>query len=385
MHSVDLPTPTLIQRPKDLNQLVAQLSQEPIIAVDTESNSLYAYQERVCLIQFSTTDTDFLVDPLALEDLSPMAPIFASPTVEKVFHAAEYDVITMRRDFGFKFDNLFDTMLAARILGWKKTGLGSILEEQFGVHLNKRYQRANWGRRPLPGDMLSYAQLDTHYLIPLRDRLRADLKAAGRWDLAVEDFERLRYVNGRELDDATDACWRVSGANDLDPQQVAVLQELCLYRDKIAKSMDRPLFKVINDHTLLGIAVAVPTNLKTLRQLPGMSSRQVRRHGEALLRAVERGLKSEPLYPSRSPRPDDDYLDRVDALRYWRKITARRMGVKSDVVLPRDLLNTIASKNPRTSRDLKLKSSITPRIWDPCCVLCVSFLADSLLPDKLVL
>lgn len=352
MHSIDLPTPILIRHAKALEELAAELAQAPIIAVDTESNSLYAYQEQVCLIQFSTTQKDYLVDPLALEDLSVLAPLFASVGVEKVFHAAEYDVMTMKRDFGFEFDNLFDTMVAARILGWKKFGLGSILETRFGVHLNKRYQRANWGKRPLPSDMLAYAQLDTHYLIPLRDRLQADLKSTGRWDLAREDFERLRHVDEHESNDVDEACWRVSGAYDLPAQKAAVLQELCLYRDKMAQAMDRPLFKVINDRSLLAIAEATPRNLKELRQLPGMTNRQVQRHGEGLLRAVERGLKSEPLYPPRSPRPDDAYLDRVDVLRYWRKITARAMGVNSDVVMPRDLLYTIASKNPRVERDL---------------------------------
>lgn len=353
MDHLNLPTPTLIKRSNGLNELAAHLAQEPVIAVDTESNSLYAYQEQVCLIQFSTIHDDYLVDPLALEDLSLLEPVFTNPAVEKIFHAAEYDIITMKRDFGFKFDNLFDTMLAARILGWKKIGLGSILEDKYGVHLNKRYQRANWGRRPLPSDMLTYAQLDTHYLIPLRDRLQAELKANGRWELALEDFERLRYLNGREAEDPEGSCWRVSGAYDLNPQQAAVLQELCLYRDKVAESMDRPLFKVIHDRTLLAIAEATPRNFNELRQLPGMSNRQVRRHGEALLHAVERGMNAEPVYPPRSPRPDDNYLDRVDALRYWRKMTARRMGVNSDVVLPRDLLYAVASKNPRTSRDLK--------------------------------
>jgi ribonuclease D len=352
MHRVDLPTPELIKTTRALEDLAAHLSQEPVLAVDTESNSLYAYQEQVCLIQFSTTGADFLIDPLAINDLSALAPIFASPAVEKVFHAAEYDILTMKRDFGFEFACLFDTMVAARILGWKNIGLGSILEEQYGVHLNKRFQRANWGRRPLPMDMLAYARLDTHYLIPLRDRLQADLRASGRWDLAAEDFERLRFVNGREPEDAADACWRISGAYDLSRQRAAVLQELCLYRDKLARSMNRPLFKVINDRTLLAIAEAAPTNFRELRQLPGMTGGQVSRHGAALLEAVARGLSSEPVYPPRSPRPDDQYLDRVDALRYWRKNTAKRMGVNSDVVLPRDLLYAIAAKNPRTQKDL---------------------------------
>jgi ribonuclease D len=353
MPVVDLPPPKLITRPQALRELVEQLLQEPIVAVDTESNSLYAYQEQVCLIQFSTSEEDFLVDPLALADLSPLSVLFSNPEIEKVFHAAEYDVLTLKRDFGYAFKNLFDTMLAARILGWKEFGLGPILRDKFGIRLDKRYQRANWGRRPLPPDMLNYARLDTHFLIPLRDRLQSELKDQNRWALAMEDFERLRHVNGRAAEDLAEACWKVSGSYDLAPQQAAVLQELCLYRDGVARELDRPLFKVIHDRSLLAIAKAAPENLKELRRLPGMTNKQVRRHGQALLNAVQRGLRAEPKYPPSSPRPEDGYLDRVDALRYWRKKTARKMGVNSDVVLPRDLLYSIASRNPRTERDLR--------------------------------
>lgn len=352
MDSVDLPRPNLITSPQALRKLAGSLAKESIVAVDTESNSLFAYQERVCLIQFSTSQADYLVDPLAMDDLSPLAPIFASKRIEKVFHAAEYDIITLKRDFDFKFGNLFDTMLAARILGWGEVGLGSILKNEFGVHLNKRYQRANWGKRPLPTDMLAYAQMDTHYLIRLRERLRAELKANALWALAVEDFRRLQGVNGREPGSNREACWRVKGARDLTPQQVAVLKELCLYRDQVAKSIDRPLFKVIGDQTLYAIAAACPEGLEGLRQLPGMSQKQIQRHGKALLNATRRGLRADPIPPQRRPRPNNRYLGRIDALRSWRKAVAREMGVSSDVVLPRDLLYEIAAKNPRGEGDL---------------------------------
>ncbi|NIP41806.1 MAG: ribonuclease D, partial [candidate division Zixibacteria bacterium] len=180
----------MVRKPNTLQQVANILYQEPIVAVDTEANSLYAYQEQVCLIQFSTRDKDYLVDPLAINDLSPLASLFASHKTEKIFHAAEYDLIVLDRDFGFEFNNLFDTMLAARILGWKKVGLASILQSHFGIKPNKRYQRANWGKRPLPDEMLTYAQLDTHFLIPLREKLYQELMEVDRWDLAEEDFQR---------------------------------------------------------------------------------------------------------------------------------------------------------------------------------------------------
>lgn len=344
----EIPDPVIIKEPTALARLTRTLAHEHFLGVDTESNSLYAYQEQVCLIQISTTQVDYLVDPLRLGDLSPLGKLFADAKIEKIFHAAEYDIMTLKRDFNFRFAHIFDTMLAARILGRKNIGLGSILESEFGVKPDKRYQRANWGQRPLPRHLLKYAQLDTHYLIPLRDRLKADLTNAGRWPLALEDFRRLCLIdsfgnnNGRQ-----DGLWRISGSYDLSPQHAAVLNELAEYREQKAEALDRPLFKVINDHTLLAIAQETPQNFDELGEIRGMSYGQIKRHGDALLNAVQRGLKAKPLYPPRPPKPDDAYLERVELLRDWRKKTARKIGVESDVVLPRDLLNEIARQNPR--------------------------------------
>ena len=349
MRSPKLPKPTFVDTPHKLENMIPVLMKHPVVAVDTESNSLYAYRERVCLIQFSTPDRDYLLDPLALDDLSSLAPLFASPNIEKIFHAAEYDLIMLDHDFEFTLDNLFDTMVGARILGWKAVGLGSILKDQFGIQVEKKYQRANWGRRPLPDEMLTYAQLDTHYLIPLRARIKAELKKAGRWSLAKEDFRRGCQLNSsfQERDGAN--CWRVNGARDLEPRQLAVLQEICEYRDQVAQSVDRPLFKVINNSTLYNIAEACPRSERELEAVKGVSHKQVRWLGRGLLAAVQRGLKAEhtPKLPH-TPRPSDAYLLRVDKLRQWRKNTGRAMGVESDVVLPKDLLYEFADTNPKT-------------------------------------
>jgi ribonuclease D len=356
--------PVLITRPGPLKELAADLSRRSLVAVDTESNSLHAYREQVCLIQFSTEETDYLVDPLALDDLTRLGPIFANPNIEKIFHAAEYDLICLKRDFGFQFANLFDTMVAASILGKGEIGLASILENEFGLNLDKRFQRANWGQRPLSEDLIDYARLDTHYLIILRNQLLDELHEQERWPLAEEDFNRLCLINNRAPENGSrsssrngsngnhEPCWRISGANDLTPQQAAVLQELCIYRDHVARSINRPLFKVISDETLLSIASNTPDNLEDLSQIHGMTPGQIRRHGYALLQAVERGLEAEPLYYTRGSRPDDQFLSRLDRLRQWRKKTAQDFGVKSDVIMARDLLFTMAEQNPRTREKL---------------------------------
>ena len=355
MNRHSLSTPGLIANPYSLQALVEQLAVQKIVAVDTESNSLYAYQEQVCLIQFSTSAGDYLVDPLALPDLGSLAPLFADPEIEKVFHAAEYDLICLRRDFGFSFNNLFDTMWAARLLGREAIGLSAILEEQYGVQVDKRYQRANWGKRPLPKELSQYARQDTHYLIPLRDILKAELQKKGLWELAEEDFRRMTRINGRsfEVQDAQ-ACWqRISGMRDLEPRQLAVLRALCELRDEKARQQDQPLFKIINDQALLAIADACPSDLEGMQKLDRLSTRQVERMGRELLKAVQEGLAAGPLYPPKPAlRPDPSYADRMEALRDWRKREARRMGVESDVVLPRDLMVELVRLNPGSPEEL---------------------------------
>ncbi|PWH15766.1 MAG: hypothetical protein DDG59_10950 [Anaerolineae bacterium] len=346
--------PNLIQNSSQLNEWVDRLLEQPLIGVDTESNSLYAYQERVCLIQFSTPQDDILIDPLSLSDLSRLEEVFNHPQIRKVFHAAEYDLLCLQRDFGFKFQNLFDTMIAARILGRPQVGLGALLETEFSVHLDKRFQRANWGQRPLPPDLLLYAQEDTRYLIPLYQRLDQELESKGLKALANEDFQRLLVVNGKAKErNATNDCWHIQGAYDIPNEKISVLQELCEARDQIARRLDRPLFKVISDQKLIEIALESPTDLAQLKRLGCLSRYQLERHGAALVAAVQRGLRRPPLFPRRNCRPSDAYLARLMALRQWRKSTALQLGVPSDVVLPRDILLRLTETSPQTMEELR--------------------------------
>jgi ribonuclease D len=344
--------PIWVAKPDDLKRMVNDLVRYPILAVDTESNSLFAYHETVCLIQFSTGEKDYLVDPLSIPDLSILAPIFADPEREKVFHAAEYDLICMKRSFGFKFNNIFDTMVASRILGKPSIGLGAMIESEFGITLDKRYQRANWGKRPLTDAMLAYARLDTFYLIPLRNRLKAALQEGDRWPLAMEDFCRLCQVHSPSLENGAEPWWRITGSQDLTPIQAAVLQELSNYRDERAKAADVPPFKVLGNKDLLDVAKACPKNQEELYSQTNISSNQIERHSGGMLQAVQRGMHAKPLYRPSYPRPDEQFLNRVDSLRNWRKLTGHNLGVESDVILPREILELIAQNNPKRPEDL---------------------------------
>ncbi len=328
--------------------MLRRLAIEPRVAIDTESNSLYAYQERVCLLQVSIPGADFLVDPLASLELSEMRSIFANPSIEKVLHASEYDVICLRRDFGFQLANLFDTMWAARILGWPRVGLADILRERFGAALDKRWQRYNWGKRPLPADALSYARLDTHYLLRLRDMQMKELAKLDRFEEAQEVFADLARSEAAPRDEAGagNSFWRVKGAYDLEPAGRAVLRELYLYREGEARRLDRPPFKVVGDRTLVALAESRPTRLEHLRQVPGMTEAQIERHGRSLLHAVARGKHARPPQPPPRGGLDPAVADRYERLREWRKGVAASRGVDTDVVISNAALMTLARRNP---------------------------------------
>lgn len=345
--------PIFIDQQEDLEAQIKNLKSEPILAVDTEANSLFAYQEQVCLIQISCPDKDYIIDPLSIKDLSPLGEIFQDPGIEKVFHASEYDLLILHEDFQFEFQNLFDTMIAAQILGRKKLGLDALLEEFLGLKVNKKFQRSNWGKRPLPGDMLHYAQMDTRYLIEIRHRLAAELEEKDLCVIAQEDFTRACRVFLNHKENTLAPCWRINGARKLPPQNAAVLSSLCQYREDIAQRIDKPVFKVLGAKTLLKLAEHPPTSKAQLMKMDLPGKKNIQRHAAGLIQAVQAGLNSQPLYPPKRVRFDDSYLAREHALRNWRKLKARKMGVNSAVVLPRELLYKVVSQNPSTLAELE--------------------------------
>lgn len=341
--------PVWVDDARGLKRLVSILRKEPILAIDTESNGLHAYQEQVCLLQVSTQDADYLVDPLALESVEPLGEIFTNPDIEKVFHAAEYDLICLKRDFNIEVANLFDTRWAVRVLGYKGDGLDRLLAEKFNVRVNKKYQKANWAIRPLSEEQTSYARLDTHYLIPLRHMLRAELEARSLWHLAYEDFQRACQV---EIPDGRSALWeRVSNQNAFTLRELTVLKELGECRERIAERLDRPTFKVVSDKHLFEIAKLMPEYPDDLLGA-GLSPRQVGRWGKDFLRAVEKGKELPLVIRPGVERPSDAFLTRLDELKKWRKKAARVMGVESDVVLPRNLMELLAERGPDSMSQL---------------------------------
>jgi ribonuclease D len=353
------PPPVWVDQSDTFHQMLGDLTGQPRLAVDTESNSLHAYREQVCLVQFTTPTRDYVVDPLAIKDLSALGPIFSNPKIEKIFHAAEYDLICLRRDFGFQFANLFDTMHAARVLGYPFVGLDNLLAEKFQFEMDKRHQKADWAVRPLAPAQLDYARLDTHFLFDLRDVLEAELKEKDRLSIALEDFARACKVDiPKERVNGTS--WRrFSTRKDISSRELTVLSELCISRDRIAERMNRPVFKVISDTLLIEIARNLPEKDVDLAGL-GLSPKQIRLWGSEILEAVKRGTVAPVVEREQAKRPNDRTLKRLEKLKNWRKKVAHELGVESDIILPKIYLNTLAEHPPKSLQDLESIMSDSP-------------------------
>lgn len=349
-----LPPHKFITTQSDWRVCLEKLEVESRLAIDLEANSMYAYREEVCLIQITIPGQDYIIDPLGVNDLSGLGSIIQNPQIEKVFHAAEYDLTLLKRQFDWQLHNLFDTMWAARILGYQRYGLASMLEQVYDITLDKRYQKSDWCERPLSPEQLTYAQLDTHHLLQLRDHLEKELIAAGRLEEAAETFAEQSHVkiNNNAFD--PDDFWSISGAFDLTRQQQAVLKTLAHYRNQEARQRNQPLFKIFHDKTLLELAENVPSTMSELRDIRGMSAGQIRRYGRQLLSIIAEGLLAPyPEFPQRTQRPPEPVINRYEKLHTWRKNHASKRGVESDVIISRDALWAIALKNPKTEADLQ--------------------------------
>lgn len=337
-----------------LKECIDTLRNSTEIAVDTESDSLFVYYEKVCLIQISADGQSYVIDPLETGDLSGLNDIFSNPQILKIFHAAEYDLMCLKRDFGFSFVNLFDTMIAARMLGKNEVGLGPLLENEFGIHLDKRYQKANWGVRPLSREMLQYAVSDTRFLKMLKEKLESELIINGLEDMAAEDFDRLCKIHAAPSEPHEPVWWRVNGGVELTLPEQGALQGLCEFREKEAQIRDLPPFKILSNSALVNIVLENPSNEGTLRRLKGVGNAVVRRYGKTILEINKNWRRKKHIpQPVLQSRPANGILSRKERLKMWRKNMGMEMNVPSDVILPRDILETIAEVGPRNKSELE--------------------------------
>lgn len=348
-----------IESHEELEALARVLLEEDVVAVDTEADSFYHYFDKTCLVQIATRRQIYLVDPLALggpAELAPLEAVFAEPSLRKIFHAAEYDIFVLKRDCGFRFAGLFDTMVSAQLLGYPSIGLAALVERHFDVSLPKDEQRSDWSARPLSRGQLDYAAADVTYLIPLAEELERELARMKRSEWAQEEFEWVcrREWPERQFDEL--GYLRIKGARSLDRLGLSVLRELYLVRDARAREIDRPPFKVLGNRTLLEIAERQPRSLEDLAHVKGITELILRRLGREVLAAVGRGRKAEhgPLPKSegggrrRIDRPTERVVLR---LKRWRAERAAQLALDPGVLCPNAALEAIAWRSPTSPED----------------------------------
>lgn len=343
--------PPLISEPALLGEVWEELERAPMLALDLEMDSFYSYFGKVCLVQLSTENADFLLDPLAGLNLSPLGAILADKSKIKILHAGENDIPYLRGPLGFEtVRNVFDTYLAARILGYTRCGLAALLEEHFQITLDKEMQTADWRQRPLTAEQEEYARTDTRYLIPLRDVLLNQLRENDKLEQARSEFERIldRVHVPRQFDPTG---WtRIRNVRDLNGLGRAILSELYRWRDEEARRRDQAAFRVVSDRQLCELARKAPT---TLAEMPDHAHRA--ELWAAVQRGHERGFLSFPepaknkLVENRLSRAEQEVYDRI---RKWRNEAAAEAGVEADQIVPNRLLKLVARSVPANRAEL---------------------------------
>lgn len=352
--SVEIP---IITEMGQLQAFAKRLEQHASIAIDLEADSMHHYREQACLLQFSTPEETLLVDPLKLANLEPLRKVLADPAIRKLFHAADYDLRCLRRDFDLEVRGLFDTMIASQFCGEEKFGLADLLNKYFSVQLDKKFQRADWTIRPLPHDMMNYAAEDTRHLERLAEIMLTNLHSLGREEWVAEECRLLEQVafdvqNGPKY-------LRFKGAGKLTPQQLAILDLLLEWREGEAERRDVPPFKVFGNQGLQAIALNAPETTKAMASLEGVYPRLADRYGRQLLRLVEQALALPdhqlPQYPKGVRRVREPEVDkRMAALKQWRTKKAAELQLDAGLLINNALLEELARQQPELPAQLDM-------------------------------
>ncbi|MCE1226706.1 MAG: ribonuclease D [Geobacteraceae bacterium] len=347
---------TVIEHNHQLAQLCAELSNEAALALDLEADSMHHYREKVCLLQLSNRHENWLIDPLQVTDLTPLGALLTRPELLTVLHGGDYDIRSLHRDFGIVVNRMFDTMVAAQFTGATEFGLAALLREHFSIELDKRFQKADWSKRPLTSEMANYAAHDTAHLLELADRLHERLEQLGRRAWVAEECALL--VGNRVTEKGNGPLFlNCKGAGKLRPRNLAVLEVLLQFRDQQARETDRPAFKVIPAEALLKIAETLPAAVRDMNGIAGLTPRLLGRYGEQLLAAVQEGLAVAeadlPRFPRGRGEPNPGIKARITRLKQWREGISSRMELASGLLAPNWLLERIAEQQPMTLEQLQ--------------------------------
>src|SRR3954468_102814 len=270
---------------QDTSRFLRSIADVDLLAIDTEGASFHRFVDRIYLLQLSTRDRHAVIDPLPIGAPGGLGALLENPDVEVVFHDADYDVRLLEQDYGWKIKHIFDTRIAAQLLGYTAFGLAALLERFFDVKLDKKHQRADWSMRPLTADMLDYAAQDTRFLLELKDRMSAELERMGRMGWAREEFALLEGTRWGDEEPGM-GFLKLKGARDLNRRELAVLRELVPWRDALSKQLDRATFRVLGNEQLLDIARTQPQTRDALATIKGMPRGILDQRSGELLDAV---------------------------------------------------------------------------------------------------
>ncbi|GAC1517319.1 MAG: ribonuclease D [Gemmatimonadaceae bacterium] len=348
--------PLYLDSPEAVERFVSSISTTRELALDTEGASFHRFVDRIYLLQLSTREQSAIIDPLPIGTPASLGKLLESRDVEVVFHDADYDLRLLQQDYGWRVTRMFDTRVAAQLLGLRAFGLAALLERYFGVKLDKKHQRADWSLRPLTPGMLDYAAQDTRYLLDLRDRMRAELSTKGRLPWAEEEFARLEGTRWAS-EDAGTGFLKLKGARDLARRELAVLRELVRWRDDTARAADRATFRIIGNEVLLDMARVQPATQPELAGIKGVPRGIFEHRSEELLDAVRRGASVPEADLPRFPRgarwdKDPAFDARVAALKTVRDAAAHRLDIEPGVLCSRDRMEAVARRNPGSLDEL---------------------------------
>lgn len=346
----------LIDTQAGLADLAERMVGAPWMAIDTESNSLHAWREKVCVLQVALPAGVFLVDTVVLRDLAALQSAFEDQRSIKFLHGADYDVVCLKRDFGFGPANIFDTMLASQMLGFESFGLAAMSDALLGVKLDKSMTRHDWGLRPLTDAVLPYLVNDVLHLPELGEQLRNLVMERGIEEEVGIECRRVEALQwSGQARDERDGWRQMKGVRDLGPVEQGVIRELFFWREGRAEAMDRPSFKVLGNDVLHEIARRLPRARRELCGIHGLNERLLERHGSALLQCVARGVDHPAEPPPRRPRrTEEDYTreEAGEALRQWRRGVLQGCGMPSLLVLPNHVLERLAAERPQSMEAL---------------------------------
>lgn len=339
----------MIETGAALEQLCNKLQSSQELALDIEADSLHHYQEKVCLIQISDHKNHWLIDPLQIMDLQPLAAILKDPGRSVVLHGGDYDIRSLHRDFRIEIGQVFDTMVAAQFCGYSEFSLAALLKHHFQQELDKRFQKADWSKRPLSLEMTSYAACDTAFLLQLADILRHKLQQLGRLEWVAEECRLLAGNRTAEQEEGP-LYLKFKGAGRLAPRNLAALEQLLQLRDRQARKQNRPPFKVFSTENILSLAELLPENRSELQQIKGLSPRLQDRYGEAILIALDRARqlpeKHLPHYPRSKKEVSAAVKGSLSKLKSWREQICQRVDLASGLLAPNWLLEQIAVSQP---------------------------------------